>query len=89
MDDGDKDRRKTRSTAELDWVGQVMGGIEGMVRTMEENYKRVESHRRGLEKRLKAVEGNMMDLGKMLKMGVMLLKADQYELRKAIERRRE
>ena len=31
----------------------------------------------------------MMDLGKMLKMGVMLLKADQYELRKAIERRRE
>ena len=45
VDDGDKDRRKTRSTAELDWVGQVMGGIEGMVRTMEENYKRVESHR--------------------------------------------
>ena len=86
MDDGEKDRRKTRSMAELDWVGRVMGGIEGMVRTMEENKKRAESHRRGLEARLKVVEGNMMDLGRMLKLGVNLIKADQYELRKAIER---
>ena len=62
------------------------GGIDGLMRTMEENEKRVERYRRGLETRLKAVKGNMMDLGKMLKMGVMSIKADQYELRKAIER---
>ena len=85
-DDGDEDRRKTRTMVELDRVGQVMGGIEGMVRMMEENEKRVESHRRGLEVRLKAVEGNMMDLGRMLKIGVMSIKVDQYELRKVIER---
>ena len=62
-----------------------MGGIEGMVRTMEENEKRAKSHRRGLEARLKVVEGNMVDLGRMLKLGVNSIMADQYELRKAIE----
>ena len=35
-DDGDEDERKTRSTAEQDWVGRVIGGIEGLMRTMED-----------------------------------------------------
>ena len=48
VDDGEDEKRKTRSTAEPDWVGRVMGGIEGMVRTMEENEKRAKSFRRGL-----------------------------------------
>ena len=44
-DDGEDEKRKTRSTAEPDWVGRVMDGIEGMVRTMEENKKRAQSFR--------------------------------------------
>ena len=53
---------------------------------MKENEKRVESYRRGLETRLKAVEGNVMDLEKMLKLGVLSIKEDQYELRNVVER---
>ena len=85
-DDGEDEKRKTRSTAEPDWVGRVMDGIEGMVRTMEENEKRAESFRQGLEARLKVMEGNMVELGRMVKVGVNMIMADQYELRKAIER---
>ena len=80
------EKRKTRSTAEPDWVGQVMDGIEGMVRTMEENEKRAQSFRRGLESRLQVMEGNMVELGRMVKVGVNTIMADQYELRMAIER---
>ena len=76
----------TRSTAELGWVGQVMDGIKGLVRTMEKKEKRAERYRRGLDTRLKAVEGSVMDLGKMTKMGVMSIKTEQYKLRKAVER---
>ena len=85
-DDGEDEKRKTRSTAEPDWVGQVMDGIEGMVRTMEENEKRAQSFRRGLESRLQVMEGNMVELGRMVKVGVNTIMADQYELRMAIER---
>ena len=85
-DDGEDEKRKTRSMAEPDWVGRVMGRIEGMVRTMEENEKRVESFRQGLEARLKVMEGNMVELGRMVKIGVNTIMADQYELRKAIKR---
>ena len=53
---------------------------------MEENEKRAERYRRGLETRLKAVEGNVMDLEKMLKLGVLSIKEDQYELRNVVER---
>ena len=84
--DGEDEKKKTRSTAEPDWVGRVMDGIEGVVRTMEENKKRAESFRRGLEARLKVMEGNMVELGRMVKVGVNTIMADQYELRKAIER---
>ena len=63
-----------------------MDGIDGMLRTMEENEKRAQSFRRGLEARLKVMEGNMVELGRMVKVGVNTIMADQYELRKAIER---
>ena len=86
VDDGEDKKRKTRSTAEPDWVGRVMDGIDGMLRTMEENEKRAQSFRRGLEARLKVMEGNMVELGRMVKVGVNTIMADQYELRKAIER---
>ena len=86
VDDREDEKRKTRSTAEPDWVGQVMDGIEGMVRTMEENEKRAQSFRRGLESRLQVMEGNMVELGRMVKVGVNTIMADQYELRMAIER---
>ena len=85
-DDGEDEKRKTRSTVEPDWVGRVMDGIEGMVRTMEENEKRAQSFRRGLEARLQVMEGNMVELGRMVKVGVNTIMADQYELRMAIER---
>ena len=32
------------------------------------------------------MEGNMVELGRMIKIGVNSIMADQYELRKAIER---
>ena len=68
-DDGEDEKRKTRSTAEPDWVGRVMDGINGMLRTMEENEKRAQSFRRGLESRLQVMEGNMVELGRMVKVG--------------------
>ena len=63
-----------------------MDGINGMLRTMEENEKRVQSFRRGLELRLQVMEGNMVELGRMVKVGVNTIMADQYELRMVIER---
>ena len=85
-DDGEDEKRKTRSTAEPDWVGRVMDGINGVLRTMEENEKRAQSFRRGLESRLQVMEGNMVELGRMVKVGVNTIMVDQYKLRKAIER---
>ena len=85
-DDGEDEKRKTRSTAEPDWVGRVMDGIDGILRTMEENEKRAQSFRRGLESRLQVMEGNMVGLGRMVKVGVNTIMVDQYELRMAIER---
>ena len=85
-DDGEDEKRKTRSTAEPDWVGRVMDGINGVLRTMEENEKRAQSFRRGLESRLQVMEGNMVELGRMVKVGVNTIMADQYEMRMAIER---
>ena len=85
-DDGEDEKRKTRSMAEPDWVGRVMDGINGVLRTMEENEKRAQSFRRGLESRLQVMEGNMVELGRMVKVGVNTIMADQYELRMAIER---
>ena len=53
---------------------------------MEENEKAAEWLRWGLETRLKAVEVSIAELGKMTGMGIMLIKVEQFELRKAVER---